>query len=82
MRLEDRLAENQRTSAAFAAGNATAAPLYCSCSSPLCNDSVVVTAAEAMAAEQAGYRITSLAHATIDGGEVITRTVRYAAILF
>lgn len=80
MRLEDRLTENQRSLAAFASGSATAGPLYCICASPLCSDSVVVTAAEALAAEQAGYRITSLAHAPLDGGEIVTRTVRYAGV--
>ena len=80
MRLEDRLAENQQMMAAFAAGAASAAPLYCACSNAFCEDSVLVTVGEANAAEQSGYRLVSLAHAETDGGEVVSRTARYAAI--
>ena len=80
MKLKDRVTENQRMMAAFAAGSATAAPLYCMCNSPLCGDSVVVTAAEALSAQQAGYRIVSPPHARVDGSEVVTETTRYAAV--
>ena len=77
----ERLTANQRMLVAFADGRMTAAPVYCMCSSPLCRDSVVVTAVEALEAARAGYRITSLAHAVIDGAQVVLRTGRYAALL-
>ena len=80
MKRADRLRENKRMMASFAAGKATAAPLYCTCSSRFCSDSVVITADEALAVEQSGCRIVSLAHETVDADEVIERTIRYAAV--